>query len=288
MDLSLLKQKLDGLQQKPSSKEKTDYSKLYWSPKIGKQQVRIVPSTFNGSNPFTELKIYYGITNKVMISPSTFGEKDPIALFATKLRGDYNKENYLLAKKLDPKVRIFVPVIVRGEEDMGVRLWQFGKQVYEELLSLAMDEEIGDYTDIVNGRDINVETVGPESTGTPYNKSSVRVKLKTSPLSENKAQVEKWISEQPNPVDSFKKYSFEEMKSALEKWLSPGDEAEEGEIIDEKNDGFEDETSSNDLPWNEKDVPPAKPRLAFNYNLNTSKAKQSKGDQFDSLFGEDA
>lgn len=288
MDLSLLKKKLDGLQQKSSPKEKTDYAKIYWSPKVGKQQIRIVPSAFNESNPFTELKIYYGITNKVMISPTTFGEKDPIALFASKLREEYNKENYVLAKKLDPKVRIFAPVVVRGEEELGVRLWQFGKQVYEELLSLAMDEEIGDYTDIVNGRDINVETVGPESTGTPYNKSSVRVKLKTSALGESKSLVEKWMAEQPNPVDSFKKYSFEEMKSALEKWLSPEDEAEEGDIIDGKNDGFEDETSSNDLPWNEKDVPPAKPKPAFNYNLNTSKAKQSKGDQFDSLFGEDA
>jgi hypothetical protein len=286
MDLSLLKKKLDGLQQKTSPKEKTDYSKIYWSPKVGKQQIRIVPSAFNQANPFTELKIYYGITNKVMISPLNFGEKDPIALFAAKLRGEYNKENFVLAKKLDPKVRIFAPVIVRGEEDLGVRLWQFGKQVYEELISLAVDEEIGDYTDIVNGRDITVDTVGPESTGTPYNKSSVRVKLKTSPLSESKTQVESWLKEQPNPSDSFKKYTFEEMKSALEKWLSPGDEAEEGDIIDEKNDEFEDETTSNGLPWDEERF--AQPKKQTNYNLNTSKAKQSKGDQFDSLFGEDA
>jgi hypothetical protein len=219
-----------------------------------------------------------------MISPSTFGENDPIALFAAKLRSEYNKENYMLAKKLDPKVRIFVPVIVRGEEDMGVRLWQFGKQVYEELLSLAMDEEIGDYTDIVNGRDINVETVGPESTGTPYNKSSVRVKLKTSPLSEDKNQVEKWMSEQPNPVDSFKKYSFAEMKSALEKWLSPEDEVEEGDIISGTNDSFEDEAPVSKLPWDEERL--AESKKPTNYSLNTSKVKQSKGDQFDSLFGD--
>ena len=61
-----------------------------------------------------------------MLSPETWGEKDPIALFAKKLREEYSKENYLLAKKLDAKTRIFAPVIVRGEEDKGVRLWQFG------------------------------------------------------------------------------------------------------------------------------------------------------------------
>ena len=122
MDLSILKQKLDTLQSKPQGGQKTDYSTIFWRPTVGKQQIRIVPSAFDSSNPFTELKFYYGITNKVMISPLNYGEKDPIALFAGKLREEYNKENYVLAKKLDPKTRVFVPVIVRGEEDKGVRL----------------------------------------------------------------------------------------------------------------------------------------------------------------------
>ena len=263
MDLSKLKQKLDTLQSKPQGGQKTDYTTIFWRPTVGKQQIRIVPSAYNSANPFTELKFYYGITNKVMISPLNFGEKDPIALFAGKLReGEYNKENYVLAKKLDAKNRVFVPVVVRGEEDKGVRLWQFGKQVYEELLALAVDDEIGDYTDIVNGRDLTVETVGPESTGTPYNKSSVRVRLKTSPLSEDASLVEKWTSEQPNPTDGlFKRYSFDDMKSALEKWLSPEDDSEE--VV-------------------ESVSTPATP--SSNFSLDTSKAKQNKVDEFDSLF----
>tara|TARA_B100000767_G_scaffold45124_1_gene39472 strand:- start:209 stop:1039 length:831 start_codon:yes stop_codon:yes gene_type:complete len=263
MDLSKLKQKLDTLQSKPQGGQKTDYSLIYWKPTIGKQQIRIVPSAYDASNPFAELKFYYGITNKVMISPTNFGDKDPIALFAGKLReGEYNKENYVLAKKLDAKNRIFVPVVVRGEEDKGVRLWQFGKLVYEELLALAVDDEIGDYTDIVGGRDLTVETVGPEATGTPYNKSSVRVRLKTSPLSEDAALVEKWTNEQPNPKgDLFKRYSFDEMKIALEKWLSPEDDDSE-----------------------EVDAAPATTQSSTNFSLDTSKAKQSKVDQFDSLF----
>ena len=263
MDLSKLKQKLDTLQSKPQGGQKTDYSLIYWKPTIGKQQIRIVPSAYDASNPFAELKFYYGITNKVMISPTNFGEKDPIALFAGKLReGEYNKENYVLAKKLDAKNRIFVPVIVRGEEDKGVRLWQFGKLVYEELLALAVDDEIGDYTDIVGGRDLTVETVGPEATGTPYNKSSVRVRLKTSPLSEDAALVEKWTSEQPNPKgDLFKRYSFDEMKVALEKWLSPEEDDSE-EVV----------------------TAPVADKSTSNFSLDTTKAKQSKVDQFDSLF----
>ena len=93
MDLSLLKQKLDTLQQKQTTGgNKTDYTKIFWRPTVGKQQVRIVPSAFDPKNPFTELKFYYGITNKVMISPLNFGEKDPIQLFAQKLREGYEKK----------------------------------------------------------------------------------------------------------------------------------------------------------------------------------------------------
>ena len=274
MDLSMLKQKLDTLQQKQSTGQKRDYSLTFWRPTVGKQQVRIVPSAFNSNNPFTELKFYYGITNKVMISPQNFGEKDPIHLFAQKLREEYNKENYILAKKLDAKNRIFVPVVVRGEEDKGVRLWQFGKLVYEELLALAVDDEIGDYTDVASGRDLTVETVGPESTGTPYNKSSVRVRLKTTPLSEDSATVETWLKEQPNPEELFKRYTFDEMKSALEKWLSP-EEGEEGDVISEPSNDFDNDPK--DLPW-EKEESKSK------FSLDTSKSKQSKKDEFDNLF----
>ena len=269
MDLSMLKQKLDTLQQKtPAGGQKRDYSLTFWRPTVGKQQIRIVPSAINSNNPFTELKFYYGITNKVMLSPETWGEKDPIALFAKKLREEYSKENYLLAKKLDAKTRVFAPVIVRGEEDKGVRLWQFGKLIYEELLSLAVDEEIGDYTDVVNGRDLTIETVGPEATGTQYNKSSVRVRLKQTPLSDDATLVEKWLKDQPDPTKEFKQFTFDEMKSALEKWLEPEDGEQEGDIISEPASDFDDKPASS-------------------FSLDTTKSKQNKTDEFDSLFDGD-
>jgi len=276
MDLNAIKQRLDNLQSKAAPQQKTDYTTIFWRPSIGKQQVRIVPSAFDSASPFTELKFYYGITNKVMISPLNFGEKDPIAEFAQKLRqGEYDKENYVLAKKLDAKNRIFIPVIVRGEEDKGVRLWQFGKLIYEDLLSMAMDDEIGDYTDIVNGRDFTLETVGPESTGTNYNKTSVRPRMKTSALSDDSSQVETWLETQPNPKEVFKRFTFDEMKDALVKWLSPED----------NNDGDSfptttatDTTDRKDLPWEENGSGKG------NFSLDTSKVKENKKDQFDSIF----
>jgi hypothetical protein len=157
-------------------------------------------------------------------------------------------------------MRVFVPVIVRGEEDQGVKLWQFGKNTYLEFLSLADDDDIGDYTDIHQGRDITVDTVGPDVTGTAYNKSSVRVKTKQTPLGEAD-QIQKWLDEQANPLEVFKRYSFEEMKDNLQKFLTPEDTQEE---------------ESDDLPFD-------KGESQNNYALKTPQ-KESKVDKFDELF----
>jgi hypothetical protein len=266
MDLNAIRSKLNSLQQ--TNKGGNNDRSLFWKPSIGKQVIRIVPNKFNKSNPFTEVYFHYGIGERTMISPINFGEKDPIVEFAKQLRNTSDKENWRLAKKLDPKMRIFVPVVVRGEEDQGVRLWQFGKNTYLDFLSLADDDDIGDYTDIHQGRDITVDTVGPDVTGTAYNKSSVRVKTKQTPLGDAD-QIQNWLENQKNPTEVFKRHSFEDMKGHLQSFLAPEESAQEGDIIDEgKSDG---------LPFDQG-------KSQNNYSLKTSPTKQSKEDKFDQLF----
>ena len=136
-----------------------------------------------------------------MISLQNFGEKDPIVEFANELRKASDQDSRDLAKKLSPKMRVFAPIVVRGEEDKGVRLWEFGKEVYMELCSIAEDEDVQDYTDPVTGRDLTIETVGPDQSGRSFNKTTVRVRTKTTPLSENSQEVQKWMTEQPEPFN---------------------------------------------------------------------------------------
>lgn len=65
----------------------------------------------------------------------------------------------------------------------------------------------------------------------------------------------------------FKRYSFDEMKSALEKWLSPEEDNEEviaAPVV-----------STPKAPSNN------------NFSLDTTKAKQTKADAFDSMFDDD-
>ena len=128
---------------------------------------------------------------------------------------------------------------------------------------MAADEEIGDYTDIVAGRDIKLTTVGPEVTGTPYNKTSVGPSLKTTALSNDESVVKSLLDNQPNPLDVFKKLSFEDVKANLQEFLSTGEEQE----------------VSTPAPTPTTDS-------KNNYSLDTNKSK-SKADQFDDLFSDD-
>ena len=272
MDLNVIKQRLESLNKQSNNSGGGNNKNLFWKPSIGKQLIRVVPSKYNKANPFSEMMFYYGIGSKrVMASPANWGEKDPIMEFAKQLRNTNDKENWRLAKKLDAKVRTFAPIIVRGQEDEGVKLWQFGKEVYQEFLNMAADEEIGDFTDIVEGRDIKLTTVGPEVTGTPYNKTTIGPSLKTTPLADTEDMVKNLLENQADPMKVFKPIPYDEMKLALQEWLSPEDEEEEDSIISEPAVSFDsDEKKSN-------------------YSLDTTSptVKKSKADQFDDLFSDD-
>lgn len=273
MDLDVIKQRLNALE-KTGNSNNGERRQLFWKPEIGKQTIRIVPSKFNPKMPFTEMLFYYGIGTNVMPSRANYVDengdslKDPIIEFTKQLRQTSESENWKLAKKLDPKVRYFAPIIVRGMEDEGVKIWQFGKELYETFLQLAVDEEVGDYTDVASGRDIKLVTVGPEVTGTKYNRTTASPSMKVSPLSEDANQVKTWLEDQVNPKDLFKNriVEYDQTKQHLASWLNPEGSAQEGDIIDE------DKTPTSN-----------------NYSLNTSntQVKQTKLDKFDSLFDED-
>ena len=153
-----------------------------WKPTPGKHQVRLVPYKFNNENPFIELYFHYNVNNKSYLSPISFGRPDPIVEFADKLKRMGDKEDWKAAKRMEPKLRTFVPVLVRGEEGEGVRFWGFGKTVYQDILGYIADPDYGDITHPTEGRDIVVDVVSAEDSGTSYPVTTIRVKPKETPL----------------------------------------------------------------------------------------------------------
>jgi len=224
---------IDSIKKRLNSfKNNSQKQDLLWKPQAGKQVVRIVPYKFNQDNPFIELKFHYNLNGKTYLSPDSFNRPDPIVEFANRLKKSGDKEEWKLSRKFEPKMRTFVPVIVRGEESEGVKFWGFGKQVYEQILSYIADPDYGDVTDLTNGRDIVVEFKTAEETGKQFPETSIRPKPNVSPAVDpnSKDMVEK-LKNQTDILDLFPEPSYEDLKVAMDKWLHPEDSVTEEPVV---------------------------------------------------------
>ena len=273
MDLNKIKSRLDNLNQasKPKQTEKKDYTLVYWKPKAeGKYQIRFVPSKINKDNPFQEVFMHYGVGKYPIVALTNWGEDDPIVDFTKKLRKSSESENWRLAKQLDPKMRVFAPVIVRGEEDKGVRLFEFSKTIYMELLSIADDEDYGDFTDVAEGFDFVVNASKVQDR--PGFALSLRPKPKQTQLSSDASQIQTWLDNQPILLEERYKYTYDKLKEELQNFISGGEEKED-DIISEPASGFEGDSQ---------------PKEEKKFTLSTQGTpKKAKSEEFDSLFEDD-
>ena len=215
MDINSIRKRLNQLQ------TTSNRTSNLWKPQPGKQIIRVLPYKHNKDNPFIELFFHFGLNSKTYLSPITFGRPDPIEEFAQKLKTSGNREEYQMARKLEAKMRTFAPVVVRGEEDQGVRFWGFGKTVYQELLSVIADPDYGDITDPINGRDVLVEFKTAEEIGASFPKTTIRVKPNQTPIVEDKAKLEGILDNQKDITELYQELSYEELTDVLNQWLNP-------------------------------------------------------------------
>ena len=239
MDINAIKSKLATLQSTTSTKEN------FWKPEPGKQVVRVVPYKHNKDNPFIELFFHYNLgNNKTNLSPMSFGRPDPVAEFADKLKSTGNKDEWIQGKRLEPKMRTFVPVIVRGQESEGVKFWGFGKTVYQELLGVIADPDYGDITDATNGRDIGIDRQTPAEAGNQYGKTTVRVKPNQTPITEDADALQGIFDNQSNLTELYTEPTYDDLKEALHNYLNPSDETETAETSTETTDKVAEKTET--------------------------------------------
>jgi hypothetical protein len=220
IDLAAIRNKLNQLSGQNSKRN------IMWRPEEGEETtIRLLSFPDNDGQPFKERMFYYNIGNSPgLLSPYQFQKPDPVQELITKLRDEGSKESYELAKKLYPKMRCYAPVIVRGEEDKGVRIWAFGKMIYQNILNFMLDEDYGDITDPESGRDVRVNCF--KSPGKMWATTEVRLRGKITPLNESQETTKKWMDNIPNIDDLFTLKSYEELEKIINNWLE-GDEEKE-------------------------------------------------------------
>ncbi len=195
-----------------------------WKPKPGKQKIRIVPYKYNKEVPFVELFFYYGLKREQILSPWSFQKPDPIKKFSDKLLNTQGDDNYKMGKMLEPKRRVSVPIVVRGAEHEGVKIWQFGDTTYQQLLDAIDESDFGDIWDPVNGRDITVvheKAKGPQS----FAKTNVIISPRESVLSSDKETLKNINSNMPKIEEMWECPTSDQLKEILEDFLGGNEDA---------------------------------------------------------------
>ncbi len=226
MDISLALKRFNSLQ------NNTKKSDSIWKPANGKSLIRIVPYKFNKDIPFIELYFHYNINNKTYLSPMSFGRPDPIVEFAEKLKRTGDTDDWKAGKKMEPKLRTFVPIIVRGKENEGVKFWGFGKTVYQDILGYIADPDYGDITDPLIGRDIVLDVTSAEESNAAYPTTAIRIKPTQTKLSDDPTIIQSLLENQKNITELYSELSYAELKSVLENWLNPSAAVGEDEVVE--------------------------------------------------------
>ena len=240
IDLAAIRKKLNQLSGQNNKRN------VMWRPEEGEETtIRLMSFPDNEGQPFKELYFYYNIGNNPgLLAPHQFGKPDPIQELINKLRDEGSKESYELAKKLYPKMRCYAPVVVRGEEDKGVRLWAFGEQFYQSILNFMLDEDYGDITDPFEGRDVRVNCF--KTPGKMWATTEVRLRGKVTPLSEDDKKAKNWMDNIPNLDDMFELKSYEELENIVNAWLEGSDEESSSEGTTRGGSSYSKNSSDND------------------------------------------
>jgi len=210
---------------KPTGKTST-----MWKPKAGDQHVRILPTA--DGDPFREFHFHYNVGKNpgIYCNKRNDGGECPICDFASKLWRDgvENDDTTLKneAKKLFARKRYYSPVLVRGAESEGVKIWAYGKTAYETLLGYVLDPDYGDITDPETGTDIKLTYSIPGTPGS-FPKTTLQPRRRPSVLCDDAiADCQELLDSVPDIDNLFDVKTTEQVQEMLDSYLSSDSSAE--------------------------------------------------------------
>ena len=190
------------LEQSKNGKKASGKNSTMWKPQAGAQHIRILPTA--DGDPFREFHFHYNV-----------GKNPGI---------DQNLKNE--AKKLFARKRYYSPVLVRGNESEGVKIWAYGKTAYETLLGYVLDPDYGDITDPQTGTDIKLTYTLASGPGA-FPKTALQPRRRPSILCDDAVgNCEELLDSVPVIDNLFERKSVEDVQSLLDGYLSSDDSAE--------------------------------------------------------------
>ena len=136
-----------------------------------------------------------------------------------------DEESKKLAKSLFVRARYYSPVLVRGREAEGIKVYGYGKRAYELLLGYILDPEYGDITDTLEGTDISLVYTKPTTPGA-YPQTSLKMRRNTSAVLEDTEAIPALLEGIPDIDSLFERLTPEQVDTILDEQLASGASAE--------------------------------------------------------------
>ena len=201
-----------------------------WKPKAGDQNIRILPTS--DGDPFREFHFHYNVGKNpgIYCNKRNDGGECAICDFASKLwrEGVENDDSTLKneAKKLFARKRYYSPVLVRGAESEGVKIWAYGKTAYETLLGYVLDPDYGDITDPQTGTDVKLTYTLASGPGA-FPKTNLQPRRRPSVLCDDAiADCQELLDSVPNIDKLFDVKTTEQIQELLDGYLASDGSAE--------------------------------------------------------------
>jgi hypothetical protein len=225
INMELMRKKLAALRG-----EGTKEQSVWFKPDEGDQDIRIVPAP--DGDPLKEMYFHYNVGDHrggIVCPKRNFGDECPICEFASAVwregTNNNDEESKKLAKSLFVRARFFSPVVVRGREEEGIKVYGYGKRAYENLLAYILDPDYGDITDTLEGTDIALTYTKPTTPGA-YPQTNLKMRRNTSPLLEDTDAIPALLDGMPDIDSLFERHTPEQINAILDEQLAGDGSAE--------------------------------------------------------------
>lgn len=237
MDTKKLAERLRRLQEKNGGGTGKN---IWFKSSSEKQKIRMVPYPHEtDGSPFIEVYFHYNIAGqRSLVCPKeTYGEPCPICELAEEFRSHGTKDSWQQFKKFAPKLRTYSPVISRADDDPEVKLWGYGKTIYENLMEKFLSEDWGDLSDVKEGHDLTVWTIPKDdpANDTDFDQPKMDVVPKPTPLLAKKADIVKLLESIPdylNDGETFPVKSYQELQDIIRKLSDAEDDYDDDDDKD--------------------------------------------------------
>lgn len=267
LNVEAIKAKKEQIENQAQGKKEENPN--FWSPTkpSGDEQegpehlIRMVQP--EDGDPFKTIYFHFNkhLSNRRIIClKKNYNKKCPICELASEVWNAYvndgrkNDELKEQAKSLfaDRRPRTFSPILVRGEEDKGVRWWGYPPSVYDAFLEDLKDPDVGDITSPFEGYDYKLKVRKTEGKTIPS--PFVKAARKPSPLADTEEEMASLLETIPDFDSLFDIYSADELSEMIKEGFgdSDGNVSVESQM---ENDGQTLDDIANEIKEDDDDLP---------------------------------